>query len=123
MVKRVKLSFVPGLEVEFVDRNSGIQQILEWSEKSTWHPVVVFGPEGCGKSAWLRQATEILRDMEFDVMYVNPMYKEFTAHTDVKEVVAKEFAKINQQQRQQVLEKLRIEIRSSAIERYRQILT
>jgi hypothetical protein len=89
MVKRVKLSFVPGLEVEFVDRNSGVQQILEWGEKSTWHPVVVFGPEGCGKSAWLKQATEILRDMEFDVMYVNPMYKEFTAHTDVKEVVAR----------------------------------
>jgi hypothetical protein len=38
MVSRVKLSFVPGLEVEFVDRVRGIEQVLEWSEKSTWHP-------------------------------------------------------------------------------------
>jgi len=89
MVKRVKLSFVPGLEVEFVDRNSGVQQILEWGEKSTWHPVVVFGPEGCGKSAWLKQATEILKEMNFDAVYINPVYREFTASTDINEVVSK----------------------------------
>jgi hypothetical protein len=89
MVKRVKLSFVPDLEVEFVDRNSGVQQILEWGEKSTWHPVVVFGPEGCVKSAWLKQATEILKEMNFDDVYINPVYREFTASTDINEVVSK----------------------------------
>jgi hypothetical protein len=41
MVKRVRLSFVPGLEVEFVDRDKAIQQVVEWGEKSTWHPIVV----------------------------------------------------------------------------------
>jgi len=89
MVSRVKLSFVPGLEVEFVDRVRGIEQVLEWSEKSTWHPIVVFGPEGCGKTAWLKQATEILKETNFDVVYINPMYKEFTAGTDINEVVSK----------------------------------
>jgi hypothetical protein len=29
MVKRVRLSFVPGLEVEFVDRVRGIEQVVE----------------------------------------------------------------------------------------------
>jgi hypothetical protein len=89
MVKKVKLSFVPGLEIEFVDRVRGIEQVLEWGEKSTWHPIVVFGPEGCGKTAWLKQATEILKEMNFDVVYINPMYKEFTAGTDINEVVSK----------------------------------
>jgi len=42
MVKRVRLSFVPGLEVEFVDRDKAIRQVVEWGEKSTWHPIVVF---------------------------------------------------------------------------------
>lgn len=54
MVRRVRLSFVPGLEIEFVDRDRAIQQVLEWSERGTRFPVVVFGPEGCGKSAFLR---------------------------------------------------------------------
>jgi predicted AAA+ superfamily ATPase len=57
-IERVKLSFVPGLEVEFSDRNKAIRQVIEWSEKSTPYPVVVFGPEGCGKTAWLKQAIE-----------------------------------------------------------------
>jgi predicted AAA+ superfamily ATPase len=62
MVRRVRLSFVPGLEIEFVDRDRAIQQVLEWSERGTRFPVVVFGPEGCGKSAWLRQAAEVLSE-------------------------------------------------------------
>jgi len=34
MVKRVRLSFAPGLEVEFVDRDRAIQQVIEWSERA-----------------------------------------------------------------------------------------
>jgi energy-coupling factor transporter ATP-binding protein EcfA2 len=88
-IKRVKLSFVPGLEIEFTDRNRAIEQVLEWSEKSTWHPVVVFGPEGCGKTAWLRQAAEVLKERGFEVIYIDPLHREFIAHTDVKEVVSR----------------------------------
>ena len=49
-MRRIKLRFA-GLEVEFADRERALQQVLEWSEKGTWQPVVVFGPEGCGKTA------------------------------------------------------------------------
>jgi energy-coupling factor transporter ATP-binding protein EcfA2 len=84
-MKRVKLPFA-SLEVEFADRERGIQQVLEWAERGTWRPVVVFGPEGCGKTAWLKQAAEILREKGYEVVYVNPLQKEYLAHTDVKEV-------------------------------------
>ena len=84
-MRRVKLSFA-GLEVEFADRERGIQQVLEWAERGTWRPVVVFGPEGCGKTAWLKQAAEILREKGYEVVYVNPLQKEYLAHTDLKEV-------------------------------------
>jgi hypothetical protein len=42
-MKRVKLRLA-GLEVEFADREKAISQVLEWAEKGTWQPVVVFGP-------------------------------------------------------------------------------
>jgi len=91
-MKRVKLRFA-GLEVEFADRGKGVQQILEWAEKGTRFPVVVFGPEGCGKTAWLRQAAELLRERGYHVVYVNPLQKEYLAHTDAKEV-AKALAEV-----------------------------
>jgi len=59
-VARIRLRF-DDLEVEFVDRVRGIEQVYEFAEKGTRFPVVVFGPEGCGKTAWLKQATEILK--------------------------------------------------------------
>jgi energy-coupling factor transporter ATP-binding protein EcfA2 len=86
VASRVKLRFA-GLEVEFADRDRGIRHVYELAEKGTRFPVVVFGPEGCGKTAWLRQATEILKENNFDVIYVDPLRKEYAAYTDVKEVV------------------------------------
>ena len=71
-MRRVKLRFA-GFEVEFADRDRGVQQVFEWAEKGTWHPIVVFGPEGCGKTAWLRQAAEILREEGYDVFYLHPL--------------------------------------------------
>ena len=85
-MRRVKLSFAPGLEVEFSDRDRGVQQVLEWAERGTRFPIVVFGPEGCGKTAWLKQAVELLRERGYEVVYVNPLQKEYLAHTDAKEV-------------------------------------
>ena len=84
-MKRVKLRFA-GLEVEFADRDRGVQQVLEWADRGSRFPVVVFGPEGCGKTAWLKQAAELLREKGYHVVYVNPLQKEFLAHTDAKEV-------------------------------------
>jgi len=85
-MKRVRLPFAPGLEVEFADRDRGVQQTLEWGERGTRSPIVVFGPEGCGKTAWLKQAAELLREGGYHVVYVNPLQKEFLAHTDAREV-------------------------------------
>jgi hypothetical protein len=88
-MRRVKLSFAAGVEVEFTDRDRAIRQVEEWSERGTWSPVVVFGPEGCGKTAWLKQAAEMLREHGYEAIYVDPMRRDFTAHTDVKELVKK----------------------------------
>ena len=85
MVKRIKLSFAD-LEVEFVDRDRGIEQVLEWSERGTWFPIVVFGPEGCGKTAWLLQVVEILKEMGYNVIYFNPLRKRFEAEVGIESV-------------------------------------
>jgi len=89
MVKRIRLSFTPHIEVEFTDRERGIKQIYEIGERGTRFPIVVFGPEGCGKTAWLKQATVILGEMGFEVFYVNPLYRDFIVKTDIREVVNK----------------------------------
>jgi len=86
-VRRITLNLLPGLEVEFVDRDRALAQVVEWAEKSTRWPVVVFGPEGCGKTAFLRQAAEALGELGYDVFYIDPLHRFFTAHTDVGEVV------------------------------------
>jgi energy-coupling factor transporter ATP-binding protein EcfA2 len=85
VVKRVKLSFA-GLEVEFVDRDKAIQQVLEWSERGTWFPIVVFGPEGCGKSAWLKQAAEVLRKRGYEVFYIHPLDKLVYAEVSIPSI-------------------------------------
>jgi hypothetical protein len=85
VVRRIKLSFAD-LEVEFVDRDRGIEQVLEWSERGTWFPVVVFGPEGCGKSAWLKQAAEVLREGGYEVFYIHPLDKLVYAEVSVPSI-------------------------------------
>jgi len=56
-VRRVELELVSGFRVEFADRERALGQVEEWAERGTRFPVVIFGPEGCGKSAFLRQAS------------------------------------------------------------------
>jgi ABC-type cobalamin/Fe3+-siderophores transport system ATPase subunit len=87
-LSRVKLRFA-GLEIEFTDRDRGIQQVLEFAEKSTWYPIVVFGPEGCGKTSWLKQSVEVLRKLGFDTIYIDPMHRDFITYTDVWECCEK----------------------------------
>jgi energy-coupling factor transporter ATP-binding protein EcfA2 len=81
-MRRVKLRFA-GLEVEFADRERALQQVLEWAERGTWHPVVVFGPEGCGKTAWLKQAAELLKEKGYEVFYIHPLDKLVYAEVTV----------------------------------------
>jgi len=86
-MRRVKLSFARGLEVEFCDRERAIQQIEEIAREGTRLPVVVYGPEGCGKTAWLKQSVEALRDLGFEAIYIDPLHRVFNAYTDVNDVV------------------------------------
>jgi len=88
-VRRVKLSFASDVEVEFCDRGRALQQVEELARRGTRFPIVVFGPEGCGKTAWLKQATELLRELGYETIYVDPLRREFVARTDVKELVEK----------------------------------
>jgi hypothetical protein len=85
-VKRIRLEIAPGVETEFVDRDRALAQVAEWAEKSTRWPVVIFGPEGCGKTAFLRQSTVMLRELGYDVFYLHPLDRVFAAEVDDPDV-------------------------------------
>ena len=70
---RVRLRFTRDLVVEFIDRDVSLKHIEDFAEKGTGYPVVVYGPEGCGKTALFRQAMEVLRSYGYSVIYVSPL--------------------------------------------------
>ncbi|MEM1637570.1 MAG: ATP-binding protein [Pyrobaculum sp.] len=74
-MRRVKLQFA-SREVEFVDRETAIRQFEELAEEGTRFPIVIYGPEGCGKSALLKQAVEVLKERGYSVTYVSPLARE-----------------------------------------------
>ena len=86
VMRRIRLGFAPGLELEFVDRDKAIQQIYEFSKKGTRFPVVIYGPEGCGKTSLLLQAVEILREQGYSVIYFNPLRRRFEAEVGIESV-------------------------------------
>ncbi|MDK6028808.1 ATP-binding protein [Ignisphaera sp. 4213-co] len=100
-MKRIKLLFASSFEVLFVDRDLAIRRVEEWAEKSTYPVQVVFGPEGCGKTAWLRQSAVFLKELGFDVLYFNPVEKEFLFEIGFSDLrkeflsIVEEAAKIN----------------------------
>ncbi len=85
-MKRIQLPLVPGVVVEFADRELALKKVEEWARGGTAAVQLVFGPEGCGKTAWLRQSAEVLRELGFDVIYVNPLERDYLAYIDLKEV-------------------------------------
>jgi molybdopterin-guanine dinucleotide biosynthesis protein len=76
-IKRIKVDFAPGIRINFTGRDLAIKKIFEWAEKGVGLPIVVYGPEGCGKTAWLRQSIKILEEEDFKVVYVNSTEKIF----------------------------------------------
>jgi len=82
---RIRLRF-DDLEIEFVDRGRAVEQVYEFAEKGTRFPVVVFGPEGCGKTTWLLQAVEILREQGYSVIYFNPLRRRFEAEVGIESI-------------------------------------
>jgi Archaeal ATPase. len=85
-VKRIAVKIAPGVETEFVDRDRALAQVVEWAQRGTRFPVVIFGPEGCGKTAFLRQAAFGLRELGYDVFYLHPLDKVFAAEVDDADV-------------------------------------
>ena len=83
MVKRLRLSLA-NQQVEFVDRDLALKRIEDWVNRGVAFPQVVYGPEGCGKTAWLKQSAELLRELGFDVIYINPIEKEFMAEIGIQ---------------------------------------
>jgi hypothetical protein len=86
---KVKLLFAPELEIEFTDRERALKQVEELVAKGTRYPIVVFGPEGCGKTAWLKQAIEVLREAGYDTIYIDPLHKAFIAYSNAKDIIKK----------------------------------
>jgi len=81
-MRRVKLRLA-GLLVEFTDREKALAQVQEWAERGTIQPIVIFGPEGCGKTALLRQAVHVLKDAGYTVFHLYPLDRIFEA--DIEE--------------------------------------
>ncbi len=75
-MKRISITFA-GQEIEFVDREVAIRQIRQFAEEGTYPVYVIYGPEGCGKTAFLQQAKVILEEeFGYRVIYVNPLAEE-----------------------------------------------
>ena len=85
-MERIRLAFAPGLEVEFSDRELALKKTEEWAREGMVNVQLVFGPEGCGKTAWLKQSAMLLRELGFDVLYLNPIEKEVYAELGVEDV-------------------------------------
>jgi len=81
-MKRVRLELTPGLQIEFTDRERALRQAEELAREGTWWPIVIFGPEGCGKTAFLRQASLMLKELGYDVFYLHPLDRVFAADVD-----------------------------------------
>ena len=84
-MRRIELSLA-GVKVKFTDRELALRRIEEWAEKGTYPVQVVFGPEGCGKTAWLKQSAELLKELGFDVIYVNPAESAFMVELGVADL-------------------------------------
>ena len=94
-MRRIELS-LSGVKVKFVNRDQALRQVEEWAVKGTYPVQVVYGPEGCGKTAWLKQSVELLKELGFDVVYVNPLDKEQLVEVSVVDL-RKRFLKVVRQ--------------------------
>jgi thymidylate kinase len=85
-MRRIRLGFAPGLELEFVDRDKGIRQVYEFAKKGTRFPIVIYGPQGCGKTSLLLQAVEILKELDYSIIYFNPLRRRFEAEAGIESI-------------------------------------
>ena len=96
-LKRVKLRFTKDVEIEFVDRDRAIDQINKIADRGTRFPLIIYGPEGCGKTALFKQAKEILEEHNYNVVYASPLAEresEVLSYTPSIKDIVKEVLKI-----------------------------
>ena len=91
MFERIKLKLA-NIDVTFADRERAIKQFEEIGERGTYPVYLIYGPEGCGKTALLTQAKVILEDYGYAVVYFSPLEKKFEKRVSVSEDV-KDLAK------------------------------
>ncbi len=65
--------FARGVRVYFADRERGLGQLRELAVKGTRFPLVIYGPEGCGKTALLKQAAVLFNGLGYYVVYASPL--------------------------------------------------
>ena len=87
MAGRVRLVFLPGVEGAFADRDAALGEVVRWGEAGTRLVEVVYGPEGCGKTALLRQASLMLREMGYEVIYVDPLHGILDVGGDLRRAI------------------------------------
>ena len=89
---RVKLAFTKGLRVRFSGRTKALKQIEEYAMKGTYPVIVIYGPEGCGKTALFKQAVEILKSYDYAVVHVNPIavdeHEKLVTSEDIKQLLS-----------------------------------
>jgi len=92
-MRRIRVTFA-NLNIEFVDREKALEQIRELGEKGTFPVYIVYGPEGCGKTALLGQAKAILEEeLGYYVVYTNPLaerVEEILQYTPTVKDIVKE---------------------------------
>ncbi|MGC9227750.1 ATP-binding protein, partial [Caldivirga sp.] len=84
-MRKIRLGFAD-VTVDFVDREQALKRVEDWVDRGTYPVQVVYGPEGCGKTAWLLQSVELLKELGFDVIYINPIEREFLAEVSVEDL-------------------------------------
>ncbi len=95
-MRRVRLRFAKGLEIEFRDRDRALQQIEQLAERGTLFPVVIYGPEGCGKTAFFKQVRAILEERGYRVVYASPLAEsseEILSYTPIMKEIVKDVLK------------------------------
>jgi len=67
---------VGGYRLEFVDREAELAQLQGYAEKGTHAPLLLYGPEGCGKTRLLLELARRLQGREYLVVYVDALEED-----------------------------------------------
>ena len=67
---------VGGYHPRFVDREAELARLHSYAEKGMHAPLLLYGPEGCGKTRLLLELVRRLRGREYLVVYVDALEED-----------------------------------------------